>query len=169
MCGINEETPSLYWRIHNGNNDASEFAYDVECACCNGYLMSGDVLVLDNAIIHTGKDNKYLEEFLWREFQVMVLFLPTRAPEWNPQELVWRHLVQKLKTFPLRVLRAYNTHSPAFAANEVLKGVTHEQVRSFFYLSQVFEQTLTLESDDFSSGDDSSSSSSDNASSSSSD
>jgi hypothetical protein len=54
---------------------------------------------------------------------------------------------------------------------QLLKGVTHEQVRSFFYLSQVFEQTLTLESDDFSfsSGDDSSSSSSDNASSSSSD
>lgn len=146
MCGISEEAPPLYWRIHNGRNDADEFSYDVETACCSGYLRAGDVLVLDNAIIHSGKDNKHLEEFLWREFGVMVLFLPTRAPEWNPQELVWRHLCQKMKTYSLRILRSIDSHSPAYAAHDILGQVTHDQVRSFFYLSQVFEQTLTSSS-----------------------
>ena len=160
MCGISEETPPLYWRIHDGKNDADEFSFDVETACCAGYLRAGDVLILDNAIIHSGKDNKYLEEFLWREFEVMVLFLPTRAPEWNPQELVWRYLCQKMSTYSLRILRSLNAHSPAYAAHDILGQVTHEQVRSFFYLSQVFEQTLT---DDSSSESDDSSKSSDSS------
>lgn len=68
MCGIDQGTPPLYWRIHNRNNDAEEFAYDIDCACCSGYLRAGNVLVLDNAIIHSGKDNKYLEDFIWEEF-----------------------------------------------------------------------------------------------------
>ena len=58
MCGIDESSPALYWRIHDGSNDSEEFSYDVERACQLGYLRHGDALVLDNAAIHTGKDNK---------------------------------------------------------------------------------------------------------------
>ena len=68
MCGISKQTPPLYWRIHDEHNDSTEFSYDVEKACVMGYLRQADVLVLDNAAIHSGKDNKYLEEFIWREF-----------------------------------------------------------------------------------------------------
>ena len=72
MCGISKQTPPLYWRIHDGHNDSSEFSYDVEKACVMGYLRQGDVLVfdLDNAAIHSVKDSKYLEDFVWREFEV---------------------------------------------------------------------------------------------------
>lgn len=59
MCGIDEDVAPLYWRIHDGNNDADEFSYDVETACIIGYLRQGVVLVLDNAAIHSGRDNKY--------------------------------------------------------------------------------------------------------------
>lgn len=137
MCGIDVSSPPLYWRIHDGNNDSEEFSYDVERACQLGYLRYGNVLVLDNAAIHTGKDNKYLEDFVWHEFGVFILFLPTRAPEWNPQELVWRVMVKRMQSYPLRVLREVDQHSPAFAAHEILGTITHECVRGFFRKSQV--------------------------------
>jgi hypothetical protein len=35
-----------------------------------------DVLVLDNAANHTGKGNTVLEDWLWEEHMVIVLFLP---------------------------------------------------------------------------------------------
>ena len=137
MCGIDERTPALYWRIHDGNNDSEEFSYDIEHACQLGYLRQGDVLVLDNAAINTGRDNKYLEDFIWNEFGVFILFLPTRSPEWNPQELVWRVMVRGMQSYPLRVLRQENSHSPAIAANDVLGKITHDCVRGFFRKSEV--------------------------------
>jgi hypothetical protein len=137
MCGIDKATPALYWRIHTGPNDSVEFSYDVERACCFGYLRAGDVLVLDNAAIHTGKDNKYLEDFVWSNFEVYILFLPTRSPEWNPQELVWQVMVKRMQNYPLRTLREVDSHSPAYAANEVLGTIDHKLVRSFYRKSQV--------------------------------
>lgn len=120
MCGIDTDVDPLYWRIHDGNNDSQEFAYDVEVACVIGYLRPGDVLVLDNAAIHSGKDNKYLEDYIWKEFEVLILFLPTRSPEWNPQELVWSFMVRGMGSLPLRPLREINCHSCAIAANAAL-------------------------------------------------
>ena len=58
MCGIDKELDSLYWRIHDGSNNADEFSRDIETACSNGYLYDGHVLVLDNAFIHAGADNR---------------------------------------------------------------------------------------------------------------
>ena len=77
-------TQQLYWWIHNGTNDSEEFAYDIEMACALGYLRVGHIVTLDNAIIHSDKDNKHLEEWLWWLVGVFVLWLPTRSPEWNP-------------------------------------------------------------------------------------
>jgi hypothetical protein len=66
ICGINPTTTQLYWHIHNGTNDSEEFAYDIERACALGYLQTGHILTLNNAIIHSSKDNKHLEEWLRR-------------------------------------------------------------------------------------------------------
>ncbi|KAL7502194.1 hypothetical protein ACHAXN_000223, partial [Cyclotella atomus] len=137
MCGIDESTPALYWRIHTSYNDSVEFSYDVERACCLGYLRAGDVLVLDNAAIHTGKSNKYLDDFVWTNFGVFILFLPTRTPEWNPQELVWQVMVKGMQHYLLRVLREVSSHSPAHAANKVLGTIDHKMVRSFYRKAKV--------------------------------
>jgi transposase len=121
MCGIDDSTDALYWRIHDGPNDSNEFSYDVEQACIKqGYLRADDVLVLDNATIHNGKDNKYLEDFVWNTFCVFILFLPTRSPEWNPQELVWQVMMRKMQFIPLHVLRQHKRNSSAIAAHTAL-------------------------------------------------
>jgi len=128
FCCIDERTTALHYRIHDEPNDAEQFGIEIENALAQGFLRGGDILVLDNAAIHAGGENRVLEDWLWRQFGIFVLFLPTRTPEWNPQELVWLHLVQRLKTYPIRILRTYTKHSPAYAAHDILSGVTHDKV-----------------------------------------
>jgi transposase len=60
-----------------------------------GWLQEGDVICLDNARIHTGGEAVVLEGLLWnyerdgRRLRILTVFLPTRAPELNPIELVF--------------------------------------------------------------------------------
>ena len=62
---------------------------EIKAALATGYLRPGNILVLDNVANHSGKENTVLEDWLWKRHRVFVLFLPARAPEWNPIELVW--------------------------------------------------------------------------------
>jgi len=118
----------LHYRIHDEPNNAELFAIKIEWALTRGFLKGGDVLVLDNAAIHTGRENRELEDWLWTGYGVFLLYLPTQTPEWNLQELVWWHLVQRLKTYPIRVLRSHTQHAVAYAAHDILLQVTHDQV-----------------------------------------
>ena len=64
---------------------------------------------------------------------MFILFLPTRSPEWNPQELVWQYMCRKMQQYPLRTLRESNIqNSTAIVAHNSLKEVTHEHVVGFF-------------------------------------
>ena len=62
-------------------------------------MRADGILVLDNAANHTGKENSVLEEWMWEYHQIYVLFLPARTPEWNPIELVWNCLEERLKAY----------------------------------------------------------------------
>lgn len=68
-----------------------------------GFVVSGDVLVLDNSQIHPGKENDVLEDWLCERFANIILWLPTQSPELNPIELVWNTLVTQMKTVPLQI------------------------------------------------------------------
>jgi hypothetical protein len=74
---------------------------EIEATIAKRFLRAGDILVLDNAANHAGKGNTVLENWLWEEHSVLVLFLPTQAMERNPIELMWNHLTQQLKYFDL--------------------------------------------------------------------
>ena len=119
-----------------------QFKRDIEEAIATGFLLSGDVVVLDNAKIHTGGENYILVEWLWEYFGIFVLFLPTRTPEWNPIELVWNTLVQHLKRVDLRQLRQqYGTDCAAHASVDILNEMTHEEIAKFYrscYLGILF-------------------------------
>jgi hypothetical protein len=77
------------YRITDATVDAYLFLLEIEAAIAMRFLMAGDVLVLDNAATHTGKENTVLEDWLWEEHSVLVLFLPARVPKWNPIKLMW--------------------------------------------------------------------------------
>jgi transposase len=45
----------------------------------------------------TGGDNKDIEARVWENHGIYIRFLPPRAPEPNPTELVWGGMVKKCK------------------------------------------------------------------------
>ncbi len=96
FCGINRNTNPMWFRIHNGTNTAEEFAKDIETAIMMKFLLPGDVLVLDDAPNHVRKENKVLDDWLWKRFAIITLWLPTHAPKFNPIEMVWNTMVQRM-------------------------------------------------------------------------
>ena len=62
----------------------------------------------------------------------MVLFLPPRSPELNPIELVWNTLVQRLNLVPMTVMRNIGSNSVAIKSEEVLQGISYEDVEGAF-------------------------------------
>ena len=50
----------MYFNIQKQTNNATAFAEFIEKAVAERHLQPGDVLVLDNAVIHTGGENEFL-------------------------------------------------------------------------------------------------------------
>ena len=128
FCGIDVRVTPLRYSISSDINDATNFAIQIEIAIICGWLIPFDVLVLDRAAIHTGGENECLEDWCWDNFCITILFLPARTCEWNPIELVWNILVQRLNVFSLSVANSLGKHSLVKAAMIVLDGITHTEV-----------------------------------------
>ena len=73
-----------------------------------------------------------MDDELWEDYGITVLFLPPRSPELNPIELVWNILVQRLKNTSVEVLRQIGPHSAAIATEHILQSVTHKEVFSTY-------------------------------------
>ena len=97
-------------------------------AIAKKFLRRGDVLVLDNAAIHDKGDNTELVNWLYNSHGIAVLFLPTRSPELNPIELIWRNLVMKLRTVDV----SSRSHACADAAFHILSRMSHRSVEGTY-------------------------------------
>ena len=84
---------SVWCSLNETINYANQFALKLELAIQAGFLQGGIVLVLDNATVHTRKENTVLQEYLWETYGIFLLFLPARVPEWNLMEQVWKRPV----------------------------------------------------------------------------
>lgn len=70
------------------------------CVCIeDGHLCPGDVLVLDNASVHVGKETQELALQLLESNGIQLLYLPTYSPELNPCELVFGLVKNLLRNF----------------------------------------------------------------------
>jgi transposase len=129
FCSIDTRVSPVRFGITQNLNDSSSFSMQVVLAVQSGFLQHGDVLVLDNAAIHTGGVNTDLEEWLWANFRIFLLYLPPRVPEWNPIELVWNILVSRLQVFSLEYARLIpGAHSLVAAACHILSEISHHEV-----------------------------------------
>jgi transposase len=131
FCGVDRSTYAVFVSIHEMTNDATDFAISVELAIARGFLKRGDVLVLDNAQIHSGGENEILEDFLLEYFGIHMLWLPTRSPEMNPIELIWNILVQRLRTVDL-LSPTPSGHRVAYQAFAILSAITHDEVAACY-------------------------------------
>jgi hypothetical protein len=138
ICGIDVEAPAMHCWITDETNDAEGFSQFIEGAVARGVLRRFDILVLDNAAIHTGRDNEFLESWLWDydlpdglPLYVQLITLPTRSPELNPIELLWAILVRRLKLLRLAE-RSNSRHAAAHAAAAILEEFDHVLVGRCF-------------------------------------
>ena len=136
ICGICTRSTPVRYRITDTTVDADLFSMEIESAIGMRFLRAGDMLILDNAANHTGKGTSVLEEWLWQEHMVLALFLPARAPEWNPIELMWNCLAQRLKYFDLSSITG--SHRVVVAAATILNEISYEEIYRFYKKSGVF-------------------------------
>ena len=104
LLNLRKLVPMFY--IYSSNiNNADSFMAFIKAIIKSGFLLYGEVLILDNAQIHIGGSASALEELLWNTIinnellNCLVLYLPTCSPELNLIELVFHILVQQLKSF----------------------------------------------------------------------
>jgi transposase len=103
---------------------------ELEYAIQHGFIRRGQVLVIDKAVVHT--EEKILSFRSICGTNMFLLFLPPRAPEFNPMEHVWKHLVYEMKKVPLKLRQEISRVTPLTAAHvaiNILRNVSHEQVR----------------------------------------
>jgi hypothetical protein len=108
----------------------------IEDKVASQFLWPDNVLMMDNATNHTGKENTVLEDWLWEEHLIFALFLPAQTPEWNPIKLLWNCLSMRLNHNEWD-----NLHGSSWvvhAAIYILDRVTHREVESFYRKSGVF-------------------------------
>jgi hypothetical protein len=136
-CGISRRTTPVKYRITESTVDAELFAMEMEDAVASGFLRPGDVLVMDNAANHTGKENTVLEDWLWNDHSIFALFLPARTPEWNSIELLWNCLSMRLKHNDWDNI--HGSSRVVHAAIHILDRITHREVERFYRKSGVFD------------------------------
>ena len=103
ISGNYRKQQHVFYAIRKANTTSAVFMDFVETMVAAKFLIHDEILVMDNAAIHVGGEAQILEDYLWttivdgRPLNVFVLYLPPRAPELNPIELVFNILVQRLK------------------------------------------------------------------------
>jgi transposase len=109
-------------RTQTGSLTAADFAGFVEQAVVP-HLVTGDVVILDNARCHQGVRVRALIEAAGAR----VLFLPTYSPDFSPIELAWRKVKARLRA---EGARTEETLRPAIEA--AMRSVTAEDARAFY-------------------------------------
>jgi len=132
FCGIDLFTVPFDYYINRELNDAQAFCEAVESSVMKGFLKMWDILVLDNASIHRFREAASLEDWLWDNFRIMLVFLPTRSPEFNPIELSWQTLSKGLKKWDLSQPRLHSD-AVAYAAAEIMESFTHHDIAANYH------------------------------------
>jgi hypothetical protein len=134
-CSIAPDAPPFYFWMHDGTNDSTRFLDFVYSMVVDGFLRNGDVLVIDNASIHWYRELAVVEEILWEDYIILIVFMPARSPEPNPIKLMWNILVQ-----PLRIVQLTGRNTSertALAAKYIMDEFTHSKVQSGFMLQKM--------------------------------
>ena len=95
----------MVYNIQKDNGTVLSFVAFIEQMIECYWLRHNEVLIMDNAIIHTGKEADIIEDLLWNTIingsplNILVIYLPTRSPELNPIELCFHILSRRVCSF----------------------------------------------------------------------
>ena len=122
----------VFYKISEQNGDSESFyEYVVEGMIGSGFLNPGDILIVDNARIHFNGYCDGLDDYLWEYWHILLVPLPTYSPEYNPTELLFHTLVERMRAISIRSLCESNTKLLQ-VVNHILMNVTPKDVYNFF-------------------------------------
>ena len=82
--------------------DSSIFLRLIRLLLDTGVLQRGGVFILDNCTIHIYGDNVGTQEYLFDEYGILMVSLPPYHPDFNPTELIFNTLLQRLSSIRAR-------------------------------------------------------------------
>ena len=117
---------------HNGT--AAAFVSFCQMMVQSRWLVHDEILVMDNAGIHTGRESSDLEEFFWetivdgRPLHVLVIYLPTRSPELNPIELIFHIFTRRVRSYRMQQNSGPVDRAIIRYGTQVLKDISYETI-----------------------------------------
>ena len=94
--------------ITKDNGTSATFLLFIQMLILSGWFQHDEVLVMDNAAIHTSNETSVVEDLLWeavvdgRPLRNIIIYLPTRAPELNPIEYIFNVLAARIRSWRYR-------------------------------------------------------------------
>ena len=89
---------SIAYHITKENGNATQFVAFMKMLITLGYFLHNEILVMDNAHIHTTGEAACVEYYLWNTpinglpLHVKIVYLPTHCPELNPIKFMFHIL-----------------------------------------------------------------------------
>jgi len=97
MTQFQNATNPVVVSMREESNTQWDFLQFVLDCISGGYLVNGDVLVVDNACVHTGADMFNAMFSLLHDNGITLKFLPAYSPELNPCEYCFNIMKQALR------------------------------------------------------------------------
>jgi transposase len=119
----------IAYSVGHENGTALSFLVFIQFLLSHSWFKHGEVLIMDHASIHTGKEADIVEDLLWRSMQVLVIYLPTRSPELNPIEQVFHILARRIRSFRYREMAGPCDKTVLDLSCQVLDDLPFELVR----------------------------------------
>ena len=100
MCGDNKKrrVRPVEYIILEECTSSNLFLIFVRILLEKGMLQRGDIFVVDNCTIHAKGDNVGLQKELFFGRGILMIILPPYHPDFNPMELVFNNLLQRLSS-----------------------------------------------------------------------
>ena len=133
VSGLNH-SENIFYQIGKYKADSYVFKEFVLRMIHTNFLQPGDVLVCDNATIHTQRECKHVREHLYSYTGVYMLLLPPYHPELNPIELVFNLLTQRLRHSSARYIDFVNGQDRKVmeVCCSALNGITTEEIKEMY-------------------------------------
>jgi hypothetical protein len=112
VSGSPTKMVSIAYHITKEKGTATQFVAFIKMLIVTGYFEHQEILVMDNARIHTAGEAECVEYYLWntvidgRPLHVKIVFLPTRCPELNPIEFMFHLLSDRIRSYRYRIIGA---------------------------------------------------------------
>ena len=123
-----------FYNIQRNNGTSESFMSFLTQAIQCGYLVHDEIIIMDNAAIHSQKNARNVQDFLWnckvddQPLHVLIIWLPTQAPELNPIELIFHIFARRLCSFRYCTGGVAQPNAVLHQAQKVLDALTLEDV-----------------------------------------